>query len=243
MSYYRTSNTKVSVTQPQTLSDCRIFLTRNEKEKVSIDTSLTESLTKITDVEKQILALHNQLYGLKTSASTLQAQLKQNEVNKTYLTKCLATLETQEKDLTYLTRCKEFINTYEWINPDDGDDGDDVDNGKNELPHDVFSHLSLPFGPLDSFTSDEIIKIAHYLKACELITSSDNDNIPDGYTYAEVLDICTDYDGENVIGDTTGCTCGYHDCSDSYKRYGDVVTKLKKITLDSYEIITNERLD
>lgn len=232
MSYYHhTSNTTVSVTQPLTSSECRIILTQNEKERDMIYTS-------IADVEKQILALHNQLDRLNISASALNAELKQNEINKIYLTECLTTLETREKANTYFTSCKEFINTYEWVNPDD--DRNVGNDEKKKLPHDVFSYLSLPFRPLETFTTDEIIKIAHYLKACELL--ADEEDIPDGYTYAQALNICKYYNGEYILPNRSELHYDY--LSDRVRLFADVLLQFDEVSLTTkYITVEHIRID
>lgn len=256
MSYYFPSTTKVStfkptVAQPHTLSDCQILLSRNEKEKEQINTELSEYGAKIMDIEKQIASLQSQRSALKSREVQFQTKLKQNESNKDFLTSFLAPLKKQEETITYITRCKDFINRYKWDNPDedvdvDEDVNEDVDvdvdtkdttNTKLVLPHDIFDYVKLKFAPLDSFTSDEIKKIAHYLKACELIASLKDDYIPDGYTYGQVIIcICIDYNGYKIVDSIIRD----HDC---HKIYGNVIENLKDINLDTYTIMRYRRVD
>jgi chromosome segregation ATPase len=231
MAYYRYSNTKSTIAKPTTSADCRILLKR-------IDDEDTQKNTNLQEIHKKISALNDQL-------ATIKSQLSQNVINKKFLSECLIKLESIEKANTYINRCRDFINTYNWIEEDDDDEEDEIENTLKTLPSDIFDFLKLLFAPLNSYTSDEIKKIAHYLKACELIKSSDNDNIPRDYTYGQIADTFYNYKYEMyIIGDIEGCHCGYDDCSDNYKRYGDVVTDLKDINLDSTDIIcSGYRLD
>jgi hypothetical protein len=256
MSYYRTSNTKVSpapkptIAPPQTLSDCRIILkridddsTQKKEDLKDIQSKISMLNTRLAEIQNEIVMIEKEQRTLQMNRGLIESHLKQNDVNKSFLAMSLHGFEVVDNERLYVTRCRELIDTYEWT---DNDDDDDNDTNKKMLPYDIFDFLKLKFAPLESFTSDEIKKIAHYLKACELVNDekTTNDDIPhDCDTYAEIIDYANDYDGKYVIGDITGCSCGDDDCSDNYKRYGDVVTKLKYITLDSHQIICNERLD
>lgn len=48
-----------------------------------------------------------------------------------------------------------------------------------------------------------------------------------------------------VFGEVRGCSCGYPNCSDNHKRYGDVVMPHQEFTLDTIAdyIIGEKRLD
>ena len=257
MSYSRYSNTKSmskstsrpTIVSPTNSADCRILLKRLNDTDAQKSTKLQEIQTKITTLHDQLAKIQADINLLTTDATTIKSQISQNLINKNFLSDCLIKLESIDKAITYVNRCKDFINTYNWVVDDDGDDdGDDGDDDGDDgddtalktLPSDIFDFLKLPFAPLDSYTSDEIIKIAHYIKACELIKSSDNDNIPQGYTYGQMADAFYDSEYElYIVGDITGCDCGYDDCSDNYKRYGDVVTDLKDINLDTDDIVSS----
>jgi len=245
MSYYKSRNTnnpnkdatpKPTISKPQFSADCKILAKRAEDDQARINVEYDANKKQIEELTTQMQELQKQIDQIRITNSSLDLQYKKHQINRSHLTKWYDELLKQENQNSYLTRCKEYIDTYEWVNPNDGDDGD---GAKNTLPSDIFSYLGLTFGQLDSYTSSEIMRIAHYIKASEIIVASDDVNIIHCYTYSDVINISHKYNGDGtfVIGDVTGCTCGYDNCSDSYKRYGDVLMNLDDITLDTCDII------
>jgi hypothetical protein len=147
--------------------------------------------------------------------------------------------QIDEHDL-YVIRCKEYIKKYKWVDPDEDEDEDD---GKIVLPRDVFTYLRIEFASLDSYTSDEIKQIAHYLKACELIAMLDDKYVPDGCTtYGQMLPKVEKYlwygNYYLIVGDVRGCFCGYEClCGEGGRCYADVLMNLVDVNLDTKEII------
>jgi hypothetical protein len=130
---------------------------------------------------------------------------------------------------TYVKRCRALIATYKWKKDDEDD------NTLKTLPYDIFDFLKLKFAPLESFTSDEIIKIAHYLKASELVTTPNYDDEYPGTSwrsYGELIEKYTTrkWGYDYIVNSVTGCGCGKDDCDENY---ADVVTPLKNIDLDT----------
>jgi hypothetical protein len=248
MSFYRSSITKTTgpkptVPKPQSTSDCRILLERTETQITCVSSELDASNKQIDELTLKIQEMQMQINRIKATNTLLNTQHNQHKINQSYLTKWLDVLSKQDEQHLYFIRCKEYINKYKWVNPDeDEDDGD----GKLVLPADIFSYLGITFAPLDSYISDEITKIAHYLKACELIASSDDKNVPANCTYGQMIQLLDPYGFRDlyIIDNTTDCSCGNDNCSDNYKRYGDVLVNLKDIDLDTTEIILySKRLD
>jgi hypothetical protein len=277
---FRSSNTKPVVTKPvvtkptivppHTLSDCRIILKRIDDDDTRQKEDLKDIQSKISILNTRLAEIQAEINSLDRDQSAIKSQISQNDINKEFLSDCLIKLESIDMANTYVKRCIALIATYKW-KKDDGDDDEDDDEKKYDvdddeddkkddntlktLPYNIFDFLKLKFAPLKSFTSDEIIKIAHYLKACELVNDEkiaylkacervdyDDDEtdyqIPDYCdTYADIINYAVKYNGKYVIGEITGCSCRQRDCDDKYKRYGYVVTPLKNIDLDSRKII------
>ena len=121
-------------------------------------------------------------------------------------------------------------------------DADADTNTNKDLPSDLFDFLKLQFQPLETYTSDEIIKIAHYLKACELIKLED-------YNYTYSIMISGNYNNEYedyIIGDIEHCDgTSIYDDEDAccHKRYANVITKFTDITLDDTSILNHTRVN
>jgi len=263
MSYYRSSNTKPTITKPTNSVDCHILLKRLADGDVQDSINLQEIRKKIITLNDQLAKIQADINLLESDKTTIKSQISQNLINKNFLSDCLIKLEHNDKLTSYLNRCRDFINTYNWVNIDANDDThddthddtrDDTNSNQNTLktlPYDIFDFLELKFAPLDSYTSDEIKKIAHYLKASELCQKiNDLDDIPSYCrTYREL--ICGRYDSEfdsYIIGDIKHCdgTSIYDDDDDDvccHKRHANVISQFKTISIDDTSIISYERIN
>jgi hypothetical protein len=246
---FRSGNTKPVVAKPkptieapQSVADCKVFLKRTDTDVSNKTTSINDIETDIANFTSQIAQMQKQIDTLKTNKNSLQEQLKQHDINKSFLVKCLGQLEKQEKENLYITRCTEFIKTYDWVNPDENHGDSDTPPTKKALPHDLFSYLEYDFQPLDCYTSDEIKKIAHYLKAselfCQLISKDEYNNLSH-YTYGGLIE------GSGIVGKVTDCSGnvddGNTDCC-CKNRFANHIIKLEYITLDSDSIITHRMI-
>ena len=236
---------KPTIKKPSSASDCRVIMKRGDEVSSQKKTQMSENDVKMASIQKQIESLQKELETLTTSNQTLNRQLAQYEVNKTYLSKWMTELEKQESVNNYVERCRSYINTYDWVHPD----VDEIDSDKNELPYDLFDYLNIPFQPLDSYTSDELKSIAHYIKASELVQKSRTMKVLQSLnvdTYAELLNASDDRYDSSIIGDIEGCDGEPQDSDDEsccHKRYAWTVCKLEDVTLDSTEIIYYNRVN
>jgi hypothetical protein len=260
MSYYYTTSRpstqkiakqKPTIEAPQSVADCKLLLKRTDTDVSKKTTSMNDIETHIANFTSQIVQMQKQIETLKTNKISLQEQLKQYDINKSFLLKCLDQLEKQEKKNLYITRCTEFINTYDWVNPDEYHGDSDTPPTKKALPHDLFSYLDYDFQPLDCYTSDEIERIAHYIKACVILSMHHTDNhnldIAQYNTYAELTEYTYDNEYEHyIIGEIENCdgTPTYSD-DDSccHKRYANVIRKFDNIDLDTNSIISYTRVN
>lgn len=236
---------KPTISMPRTSADCHIILKRTEDENVKLNETIKQNDTKIADLSAQLARIEKEIESLQFNSNSINTQIKQNDINKTYLAKWLEELKTVEKQHQYFNRALEFIKTYDWSDPNVDDEEDDADadaNTNKDLPSDLFDYLELQFQPLDTYTSDEVIKIAHYLKACELIKLED-------YNYTYSIMISGNYNNEYevyIIGDIEHCDgTSIYDDDDvcCHKRYANVITKFTDITLDDTSILNHTRVN
>jgi hypothetical protein len=247
MSYYRKGNTnsvaKATTTQPTigeptigeptigeptNSADCRILLKRISNDDAQQARKLEEIQTKITTLNDELIKIQTEIQSLNTNKTSIESQQSQNKINTNFLSKLLTKLEDIDKDNIYINRCKDLINTYKWTNVNkDDDDGND---SLKTIPHDIFDFLELQFAPIDSYTSDEIKRIAHYLKATELVY---NYYKCETTTYGELIADSYDYEYERyIIGDIR-----YNNVSYTPIPYATVICDFENITLDDTKII------
>lgn len=259
--YYSSSSTRSASTQkqakptlskPRTSNDCNIIMKRIDDDNVKLNETIKQNDTKITELTSQLAKIQKEIESLQFNSNSINTQINQNLVNKSYLEKWIEELKTVEKQNQYFNRALDFIKTYTWSDPNDDEDEDEntencenTENVDKDLPTDMFDYLKLQFHPIDSYTSDEIIKIAHYLKACELVKPEG-----DAQTYFELLNSNYNYEYEvYIIGDIEHCDGtsinDYDDHDDvcCHKRYAYVITKFKDITLDDTSILNYTRVN
>jgi hypothetical protein len=187
---------KANIPMPTSASDCQIVLKRTNEQITEKKTSFESLSVQMRTTQNEIEKLQKQLSELQKQHAQVQTQLSQLEVNRVALEKVLPVFIKKEENDVYTRRCKEFINQYDWVNPESFEHVSD----KKILPKDLFDFLKIhvvgeydsyskekyddylerqrqaelrwKFSPLEEFTSDELKLIAHYLKACELIAQS-----------------------------------------------------------------------
>lgn len=262
-SYYSSSSRSVSahkqpkpkptISMPRTSADCRIILKRTDDENVKLNETILQNNTKIADLAAQLIRIQKEIDSLQINSNSINIQIKQNDINNTYLEKWLKQLETTDKQHQYFNRALEFIKTYDWSDPNVHDEDDEVEdnadanadadtNTNKDLPSDLFDYLELQFQPLERYTSDEIIKIAHYLKAGELIKLEDCND-----TYSIMISGNYNHEYEvYIIGDIEHCdgtSIDYDEDACCHKRYANVITKFEDITLDDTSILNYTRVN
>jgi hypothetical protein len=174
----KTTDPKPTVSKPQSTRDCRILLERTNDDCERTSCELYANNKQIDELTLKIQELQKQLVLINETNTSQNTEYIQHQTNQSYLKKCLYEFSQQDLQDSYFIRCMEYINKYKWVDPEHkwGDpEYKWIDSefkwvdGKLELPDDVFSFLNLTFAPIDSYTSNEIIRIAHYLKASELV--------------------------------------------------------------------------
>jgi hypothetical protein len=249
---------KPTIKKPGNAADCRLFLKRTDTDLVVQMKTVSDLDVQMKTVSDQIASLQKQLDTLKSTQVQMQNVIKQTNINKIALTRWVQELEKIEAENIYINKCKDFINKYEWMNPedenedeDDDDDDDDDDDEDTDtvstlkkLPVDIFEFLNSEnktsqynFRPISEYTSDEIQNIAHYLKACELLAEFKT-KFPERYcsydTYYKLID--SNYDRQYdsyILGDIENCDGSTSDDHEwCHKRFAQTITKFEYIELD-----------
>lgn len=231
-----------SIKAPASLSDCTIIIKRMDDAHAQNIASTDIVKAKLAALLIQQAEIQKQIESFQSSQSLLQDEVKQYNVNKTFLLTCLGQLETREVQNIYVDRCKEFINQFTWVYPTI----EDV-TSVNPLPKDIFTFLKLQYQPLDCYTSEEIKSIAHYIHACNLLTEqrSEYDCILEFNTYSEIInETDEEYGNIGMLESCNGNKCSmYDDDSCCHKRYGWCPVKFEDINLDTANIVSHRRIN
>lgn len=97
-SYYSSSTRSVSaqkqqkptISQPRTSADCRIIMKRIDDENVKLNKTILQTNTKISDLTTQLAKIQKDIESLQLEQNSINSQIKQNDINKTYLDKWIS---------------------------------------------------------------------------------------------------------------------------------------------------------
>jgi hypothetical protein len=244
---------KPTISKPTTWKDSQIMEERLKQ-------SLQKSIRDIEQADHEISTFQaeiDRLTQLKKESEQKRIReisaRKQTEINITYIKKIAKELEATQKKNAYAERCIAFLRDgFDWSDPAD-EESDNADDTKSDLPFDTFSFTGVVYAPLDQLTSDDVVKIAHYVKACQLLEQynenpfSTSNDYSDCDTYGELLRHLDDSyaektDGDFIVSEVYDCDGNPFSCNlCCHKQYGHTLYNLSEITLDSDAIITGYR--
>ena len=235
-----------------TSEDCEIVLRRIKEKQIKTTNELDNLNSQLNALESQAVEIKKSIAQKRTDIDNLKSMQAQDDFDTSYLTKRLDDLRKSDAQIAYRDRCREFVSQYKWI--EEGDEGDEEgDEDEKIIPHDAYKFLNINNGEYllpSLLVASELIKLAHYIKATELIQNelSNNESIISknfGFcdTYGEVYDSCKIHGEDRLITEPVDCF-GEHNFDCCHKKFAYTLVELDEyFTLDTNAIVDHKRIN
>ena len=169
-----------TILKPLTSHDCEVLIARINTVNLANIKLRRDGDAQLIKLRRQLISLTTQITDIESQQSNLRSQILQNEVNIDTLSTWSHELREKDNEQNYISRCYTYLVECKLQKK-----GDDAILPYKCIPYDAFEFMDINGGEyvsIDNLVSTEIIRLASYVKGCELIIKNheiENSSIPD----------------------------------------------------------------
>ena len=156
-----------TILKPLTSHDCEVMIARTSAANLVKINLRRDGDAQLIKLRRQLMLINKQITDIESQQSILRSEILQNDANIDALSTWSHELKEKDIEQNYIGRCYTYLTGRKF-----GNKGEISALPLKCISYDAFKFLDINegnFTPIENLVSTEIIRLASYVKACDLL--------------------------------------------------------------------------